>query len=497
MKGLGAGVGAILGIALSACHAAPKPAVSPTPPFELSVFQLQHDIDAILAEPALEQGYWGIVVRSLRADKILYARNPHKLMMPASTLKILTLAAAAETLGWNYVYETRLLRAGAVDRGVLNGDLLVVGSGDPGIVERDGMASRLFDAWADQLRAAGIGEIAGRVIGDDNAFDDESLGFGWSWDDLTEGFAAGVSALQYNENRVQVTITPGAAAGAPAVVSVAPGGSGLVVDNRLTTSGNSNALEPRRLPGSSCLELVGSVGLGSEPAVLSVSVDNPTQFFVTALRDRLIARGIDVRGPAVDIDDIRDAPSPASAVNLATYRSPPLATFMALPFKFSLNLHEETLLKTVGAAATGRSTFAAGLAATRSIAQGWGVPPLELIQVDGSGLSRYNYLTADALVIILTHIERNDTLRDPFEAALPVAGRDGTLANRMNGTAAEGNARVKTGSMSNVRAQAGYVTTADGEPLAFAILANNFGGAPENVNRAMDAIVVRLAGLRR
>jgi D-alanyl-D-alanine carboxypeptidase/D-alanyl-D-alanine-endopeptidase (penicillin-binding protein 4) len=127
----------------------------------------------------------------------------------------------------------------------------------------------------------------------------------------------------------------------------------------------------------------------------------------------------------------------------------------------------------------------------------WGLTDGQLIQRDGSGLSRYNYVTPDALVEILARVQRDERLRGPFEASLPVAGVDGSLANRMKGTAAEGNARAKTGSMSNVRALAGYVTSVDGEPLAFSILANNFEAPANVVNGATDAIVVRLAQFRR
>jgi D-alanyl-D-alanine carboxypeptidase/D-alanyl-D-alanine-endopeptidase (penicillin-binding protein 4) len=125
------------------------------------------------------------------------------------------------------------------------------------------------------------------------------------------------------------------------------------------------------------------------------------------------------------------------------------------------------------------------------------VPASDLIQRDGSGLSRYDYITAEALVTVLAHVYHDDTLRAPFDASLPIAGRDGTLANRLKGTPAEGNVRAKTGSMSNVRALSGYVTGADGEALAFAILANNFDTTADIVNRATDRIVVRLAQFRR
>src|SRR5262249_12506513 len=129
--------------------------------------------------------------------------------------------------------------------------------------------------------------------------------------------------------------------------------------------------------------------------------------------------------------------------------------------------------------------------------QGGGVGGDAMIQRDGRGLPRYDYVTADALVGILTHVARDARLRGPFEASLPIAGRDGTLANRMKGTAAEGNARAKTGSMSNVRAVSGYVTTADGEPLVFSILANNFETPAATINDATDRIVVALASFKR
>ena len=135
--------------------------------------------------------------------------------------------------------------------------------------------------------------------------------------------------------------------------------------------------------------------------------------------------------------------------------------------------------------------------AVRTVLQTWSIDSAALIQADGSGLSRYNLITPETMVAILTHVNRDGRLRGKFEAALPVAGRNGTLENRMKGTAAEGNARVKTGSLTSVRAMAGYVRTADGETLAFAIFANNFESASSTINAAVDAIVARLAAMRR
>lgn len=489
-----AAVAAALTVGVAACHQAPR--TVPSRPDSRAHQQLRQDLTAILAAPPLQRGYWGVLVKSLKSGETLYALNAGKLMMPASSLKIVTLAAAADQLGWDFTYETRILAVGAVNEGVLDGDLLVVGSGDPSLT--DTITPPPFAAWADQLRASGISAVNGRIIGDDNTLDDEPLGMGWSWDDLPEAFAAGVGALQFNDNMARVTVTAGSTVGAPAVVVIEPDAAGLVVRNQLTTgeADSSGLVHLRRGPGSTELEVRGSLPLGNPPAVRLVSVDNPTMFFVSALRQALIAGHIEVRGPAVDIDEIADAPARERGVTVVAHRSPPLSTLAVRLMKESQNQYGETLLRTLGALA-GTPTAAGGATAAGAIVKSWGLGDGDVIQRDGSGLSRYNYVTPQALVAILAHVDRDETLRGPFEASLPIAGIDGSLTNRMKGTAAEGNARAKTGSMSNVRALSGYVTTADGEPLVFSTLANNFETTADVVTAAADAIVVRLAQFRR
>src|SRR5947207_12486586 len=185
-----------------------------------SIDQLQHDIDAILGNPLLQHGFWGVVIKPVDRDETWYALNAQKLMMPASCMKVVTLAAAAEKLGWDFRYETKVFVTGTTRAGVLHGDLIVAGSGDPSLDDWDGIATRLWADWATRLKAAGITAIDGRIVGDDNAFEDEGLGSGWAWDDVPAGFAAPVSALQFNEGNVQVRLGPGDAVGARAIATV-------------------------------------------------------------------------------------------------------------------------------------------------------------------------------------------------------------------------------------------------------------------------------------
>lgn len=496
----------VLAAFIGICPVLPAPIVSPFGPNRLvpaliaaegpaaqtvaasgALQELQQRIDATLAEPGLDRTSWGIVVRSLARGDTLYALNPHRLLMPASNMKIVTLAAAAERLGWNFSFETRLVAAGTVESGVLNGDLIVVGTGDPYLDDWDSDATRLFATWAKALKASGISSVGGRIVGDDNLIEDNWLGLGWQWDDLDRSFAAGIAALQFNENTVKVTIGPGAAESEPARVTLGPGASGLSLRNGVTTSASTvaRAVETRRLAGSPTLELRGTVPLGSAPISINAAVYNPTLYFVSALRTALIANGIDVRGEAVDIDDLPTAPSADRGRLIATHYSPPLPALATTMMKLSQNLFAETFM------------YATGPTQAQQIFEGWGIPSGDLLIADGSGLSRYNLVTPEALVAILARVAADDRLREPFMATLPIAGRDGSLDDRMKGTRAEGNARAKTGSFTNARALSGFVRTAAGEPLVFSILANNYGVPGEAIEQATDAIVVALAELKR
>ena len=485
-----------LSIVCAACGGGATPAVVPSGP-ATSIQQLQRQLNAFAGLHDLRRGTWGIVVRSLDRQETLYTLNADTLLMPASAMKVVTLATAATRLGWTYSYETRLLGIGSIDSGILGGDLVVVGSGDPSIDDWAGAATWLYQTWADRLKSAGVQTIGGRIVGDDNQFEDEALGPGWAWDDLSASFATGAGALQFNQNAARARITPGRAVSDPAIVELSPAYSGLSVRNQLTTvgAGEALAIDLRRAAGNAVVELRGRVPAGSAPFFRNLAVDNPTLYFVTALRDALIANGIEVRGPAVDIDLIADPPRREDGAPLVTHRSPPLSALAETMMKLSQNLYAETLMKTMGDGDV--RGLASGRAAARAVLDGWSIEPLDVLLTDGSGLSRYNLISARALSVVLGQVAADATLAVPFEASLPIAGQDGSLEARMKGTRAEGNAHAKTGSFSNARSLAGYVRTADGERLAFVMMANNFGTPPDVVERTMDAMVVRLAEFTR
>ena len=360
----------------------------------------------------------------------------------------------------------------------------------------------MLDEWAAALRAAGITRIDGRIVGDDQLFDDDGIGPGWAWDYLQYGYAAPVGALQFNENLAMLTVRPAAQAGDPALATITDG-SGFTLITRVATTaaGSPSSIDYKRRLDHPVLEVSGSIAAGSAPLERTVAVVNPTIFFAQALKDGLTARGLLVAGEAVDHDDIvaellRTA---SERRTIVTTRSPPLRDIAIVLMKVSQNLYAETLLKAIGAARGGIGTFEGGLNAIRSALASWGIPDDAYVNADGSGLSRYNYLTPATIAAVLTREYKSELNRAAFMATLPIAGKEGegTMATRMRRTRAEGNAIAKTGSISNVRSLSGYVRTRDGEMLVFSIIANDFVIPAATVNWITDLAVEHLANFTR
>jgi serine-type D-Ala-D-Ala carboxypeptidase/endopeptidase (penicillin-binding protein 4) len=442
---------------------------------------------------------WAVDIRSLDRNERLFSLNADKLMMPASNQKILTLAAAAEVLGWDARMTTTLEASGPVEDGILRGDLFVRGGGDPTINTRDGVGTAVFASWANALREAGIKSIDGRIVGDDQAFDDEHLGGGWAWDYLQYGYAAPVGALQYNEDVADLAVAPGSSPGEPAIVRLTAGSGFSLLNSAVTGPPESTeTIDYKRRLDTPVLEITGTIPAGAQPVTRAVAVLNPTVFFAQGLKDALITQGFSVAGEAVDLDDISAEPGVRSERRIiASTESPPLRTIAAVLMKVSQNLYAESLLKAVGRAQGGLGTFAAGRQAVRSTLTSWGIPDTSYVMADGSGLSRYNYVSAATITAILEHMYKDDKHRDALIATLPIAGKEGTVATRMRRTRAEGNAVAKTGSIANVRSLSGFVRTRDGEVVVFSILANDFVIPAATVNWIADLGVEVLANYTR
>jgi D-alanyl-D-alanine carboxypeptidase/D-alanyl-D-alanine-endopeptidase (penicillin-binding protein 4) len=476
---------------LGACGARASTPKLPESPRHDAREHLRRELESLFMSPATEHAQWSASFRSLQTAETLYSLNASRFMVPASSQKLLTTAVAAERLGWDFQYTTRVVSTAPVgEDGTIDGDVIVVGSGDPTINPRHPQRWRAFDDWAAALKARGVTIISGRLIGDDNAFAEPAWGFGWSWDDLHYGYGAEPSALQFNENQIDVLVGPGMTVGSRAIIATSPLGSDMVIDHGVTTvsSGEQTIVEIARLPGTTLLGVRGQIAVGARPLTVTASVENPTRFFVTALREALARNGIFVSGGVADVDDLRDAVPHGALHELIVDRSPPLAEIIDVTLKWSRNIYAESLLLSL-APADAPASGARGLEPLRETLATWGIGREAYLARDGSGLSRYDYVTADAMTTLLSHLSADPTHVEHFPATLPVSGVSGTLANRMKGTPAEGRVRAKTGTMSHVRTLCGYLTTLDGELVAFAILANDFRLPPADIDAVMDKAV--------
>ena len=203
-----------------------------------------------------------------------------------------------------------------------------------------------------------------------------------------------------------------------------------------------------------------------------------------------------MRGEAVDIDELAREPGDRETVVLFSHRSDPLSRLAETLMTLSQNQYAETFLKSLGAGSgPATSRRAGGWFVKRSPRRG--VQASDIVYADGSGLSRYDLVSAEALVAVLSHVAGDSRLNSPFQASLPVAGVAGTLSNRLTGTIAAGAVRAKTGSMSNVRSISGYLKTADGEPVAFSIIANNYAVPSAEIDRVADAMLLELVEFKR
>jgi len=463
---------------------------------------LSDSIDRILDAEAFRNASWGVRIVDLSSGDIIYQHNARRSFVPASNAKLYTTLSALEQLGPDFRYQTLLYATGPVTDGILHGNLVVRGSGDPVIGGRFNNDDRTatFRAWADSIKNAGITQIQGDIIGDDDIFDDQPLGNGWSWDDEPYWYSAEISGLSYNDNCIDVSIQ-GQKNGMPGIVSWEPSQTDYVrVVNRTVTSSAGSSLKEgyARTAGTNTLVLSSMVPEGQVDTE-SLTISNPTLYFTHVLRETLLHEGIAILGNAVDVDDVPIKPTYDNVGfrRLATHASPPLTDIVAVINKESQNLYAEQLLKTIAAEAPTDDerlvpgSAEMGIAAEMATFVRAGIDTSRIQLIDGSGLSRMNLVTAEMTGQILDYAwnHPNPRVREAFFDSLPVGGTDGTLENRLSDPKLIGRVHAKTGTVSNVSTLSGYVRSDSGVTYDFVIMANYFTVRTSVVRDAQDSIV--------
>jgi D-alanyl-D-alanine carboxypeptidase/D-alanyl-D-alanine-endopeptidase (penicillin-binding protein 4) len=483
-------------------------------------------IAAVLSSPDLARGFWGIEVDSLTTGKTLFLENADKLFTPASNTKLFTTAAALALIGPDYKFRTTVETTGTLDRyGRLNGDLILVGRGDPNLsgrelpydlkTQRNDDPIQALESLADALVQKGVKFIDGDFAAHDSYFAFERYGEGWSQDDLVWADGAPVSALTINDNVVFVNILPADRPGEKAFVSVKPFSDYYRIDNRIITTpaGTGRKLSIDRQPGSMVLTLWGNMPLDDAGANEGLAIEDPAEFAAGLFRQLLEKRGIIVYGHQrthhTELATLSTfsvtalAPSHGDAdgpsrplkndqpLQLASYESKPLLQDLRVINKVSQNLHAEILLRLLGRERGTAGTIEGGLEVLRGFLTQAGIANDQYVFYDGSGLSRQNLVTPHAVVELLRYCAAQPWGAS-YKATLPIAGKDGSLTERLTTPRLQNRIMAKTGSLGGVKALSGYATTDTGQTVVFSILSNNFNVPAKRITDAIDELVTAI-----
>lgn len=451
--------------------------------------ELAERLDRILADPALVRAHVGLTVQVAETGEVLYERNGEKRFTPASNTKLVTAAVALERLGPDYRWKTRLLADGPIEDGTLDGDLWIVGGGDPSLTREE------IRAWIGTLEAAGIRRVTGDVIGDDRWFAEPQWGEGWMWDDLYGGWSTGVTGLQLAPNTLRAALAPGTVLGDSARLVYRDDGPRLPIVSRVLTGAPGSDVRLQFVPPAEGgpVELRGWVPLGPDSTNLFLATPHATMYVLDWMRLLFAEAGIDVGGAFRRAGEAEAVPDRQTWSHET--ESDPLSDVLADMLKPSDNQMAESILRTLAVAGGRPGAPSEGLEVVGNTLAGWGIEPGAVRLSDGSGLSRYNEVTPNALTRLLRTMWRHEHYTT-FLAALPTAGVDGTMRRRLMATPGFENVRAKTGSLSAVRGLSGYLLDGRGETLVFSLLLNGYD-APGPVAVALEDLLIEQVALYR
>lgn len=466
--------------------------------------------ESLVSAAPVNKGAWGLLVVDAATGETLYEKNADRYFTPASNMKLLTTALALDKLGPDYRFRTTVETHGSITQGVLAGDLILVGRGDPNLSNRkfpfdtkeefDGPPEKVLSELAGQVVAHGVKEIAGDIVGDDSYFSRDRYPHGWEIDDMVWEYGAAISAIVVDDNAVTVMLTPGEKAGDRTVAVVEPATSDFTLKNEVTTAekvekpdksdkAEKSDLTLVREPGSNTVLLTGTLPAKSAPHKLVLAVQEPAQHAASTLARLLADRGVKLRGTfrANHDPDVAEA----SRTVLAEHVSLPLGNTLKLVNKISQNLHTEILLRTAARQQGRWATSDDLLKFPEEFYARVGIAPGDVVQEDGSGLSRYDMVTPRAFVALLLYAQKQTWFPVYFDS-LPVAGIDGTLSDRMKKAGMVGKIHAKTGSVEHVRTLSGYADTPGGRRLIFSFLSNNESVKEHEVHDALDGLCLAM-----
>ena len=471
------------------------------------VARFRERVEKVLSDGAAARGHWGLEIADAQTGNVLFSLNPSQYFTPASNTKLFTTILALATLGPDHRVRTTVETSGNLDlMGVLHGDLALVGRGDGNLSNRvfpwtkqdrrEGPLEKALADLADQVVRLGVKEIDGDVVADDSYLSPGRFPSGWTVDDTVWSYGAAVSAIAVNDNALTLDVRPGEAAGAPLRFALVPSATIYKVRGDATTSavGTPDELRLSRDPESRTFVLSGTVPRDAPRRQLLVAVQEPAENAAVLFASLLESRGVRVMGQS----RARHAAEPGATATasdprrvLAEHVSPTLMDDVRFTNKTSNNLHAELMLRLAAKEKGGAAILDDALTFAQQFRAGIGISPEEVVLKDGSGLSRDDLATPESFVKLLEY-----AARQPWGAAfvttLPIAGEDGTLENRLKGTAAGGRIQAKTGQVDHVGNLSGFATTLGGERLIFSIMGDDHNSTGHDAAGVVDRICVAM-----
>ncbi|HTH51697.1 MAG TPA: D-alanyl-D-alanine carboxypeptidase/D-alanyl-D-alanine-endopeptidase [Pyrinomonadaceae bacterium] len=479
------------------------PAETPVPTSTPTLLDLQSGIRQKLLNPAVNRSRVGVKIVSLATGKVVYEQDAEKYFTPASNMKNFTVATAFERLGPNFRFVTSVYATAPVDpSGTIKGDLRILGRGDVSMstsfatkpTSDPEIYYERMDRLADAIVASGVKLVEGSLVADESYFTGHAVPVTWEWDDIGWYDGAEVSAFPLNNNAMDLKVR-GTSNGQPCAVTISPPTPLYVINNQCTTGGSQRAIVVDKALEKNTLTVSGTIPAGTEWTG-SPTFTHPADLFVAMLKERLEKKGVIVTGTT---RTLAAGVKPTEQIEITRLESPPFSEVAAKTMKPSQNMYTETILWTLGEQ-IGRKSGGTGISATlgvnvvKSFMQQAGIPLDSVVQYDGSGMSRHDVVTPGAIVQLYTYMAKQSPNALAWRASLAVGGIDGTLRNRFKGTAASENFRGKTGTLDQVSALSGYVTTRSGEQLVLSIIVNNMPSTGSGPRTAIiDSIVLDLA----
>lgn len=455
------------------------------------VSELNSALESLVKSESVKNGQISFTMLDT-LGKPICTYNSNKYLSPASTLKLLPTAAALDILGEDFKFRTTIGYTGKVINGVLDGDIVIQGFGDPTLgssrFARYPDMDELLKVWILKIKTAGIASIKGNIIANAGMFSFNTIPDGWIWTDIGNYYGAGAGGINVNENQYRLYFNPGKVGEQAVVIRTEPAVPYLKFINEMKT-GKAGSGDQGYIFGGPFSEvkfLKGTIPAGVSEFSIKGSIPDPAYYLAFSLHKKLQEQSILVSGSAQNAQ-LEQTKLAENAVELHTQLSPPLSEIVKELNYHSINLYAEALLNFIGYQQYGTGNTAAGLKVLQEwlLKKGLNIPK-NCLQ-DGSGLSPTNSISTEVLATILFQNRHSKT----FVQALPVSGQSGTLKNFCAGTETAGKILAKSGSYNRVIGYSGYIANQQGKLQAFSILINNYNGSYSEIRKQIELVLAK------